>query len=131
MMGDGDANKQIVRGAYEGMATGDAQAFLGVLDPEVEVHEPPFLPYGGTHRGIEGVIAFLKQAAPLMRPGGLVVEDLIADGDTVVATLTLGLRNGADAQITEVWTLRDGKAVDLRVFWFDPAVAQAAAAATS
>ena len=124
-MADADQNKQIVRGAYEGMAAGDAKAFLGVLDPAIELHEPPFLPYGGTHRGIEGVIGFFKQAAAVVAPGKLVVQDLVADGDTVVATLTLGLRNGGEAQITEIWTLRDGKAVELRVFWFDPAVAAA------
>jgi ketosteroid isomerase-like protein len=124
-MADADQNKQIVRGAYEGMAAGDAQAFLGVLDPAIEIHEPPFLPYGGTHRGVDGVIGFLQQAAPLMRPGGLVIEDLVADGDTVVATLSLGLRNGSDAIVSETWRLRDGKAIELRVFWFDPAVAAA------
>lgn len=122
-MADAEQNKQIVRGAYEGMANGDAQAFLGVLDAEIAIHEPPFLPYGGTHRGIDGVISFFKQAAAVVAPGKLAVEDLVADGDTVVATLTLGLRNGADAEVVEVWQLRDGKAVDVRVLWFDPSVA--------
>jgi len=124
-MADAEANKQIVRSAYEGMASGDAKAFLGALDPEVEIHEPPFLPYGGTHRGQGEVIAFLKQAAGLAAPGKLVVHDLVADGDTVVALLTLGLRNGADAQVSETWRMRDGRAVELRVFWFDPEAAAA------
>ncbi|HEX6391790.1 MAG TPA: nuclear transport factor 2 family protein [Solirubrobacteraceae bacterium] len=124
-MSNTEANKQIVRGAYEGMAAGDAKAFLGVLDPAIEIHEPPFLPYGGTHRGVDGVIGFFQAAAAVVAPGKLAVEDLVADGDTVVATLTIGLRNGADAQVAEIWTLRDGKAVDVRVFWFDPEVAAA------
>ena len=119
-------NKTIVRGAYEAMAGGDARGFLGVLAADVEIHEPPFLPYGGVHRGQGEVIAFLQKAAPLVAPGKLAVEQLIADGDTVVAVLTLGLSNGTDAVVTEIWRMADGKAVELRVFWFDPALAAAA-----
>lgn len=120
-------NKQIVQGAYEAMAGGDARGFLGVLAPEIEIHEPPCLPYGGVHRGQGEVIAFLGQAAAFIAPGKLAVTSLVAEGDTVVATLTLGLKDGTDAEVTEIWRLADGKAVELKVFWFDPTAVTAAA----
>lgn len=120
-------NKQIVQGAYEAMAGGDARGFLGVLAPEIEIHEPPCLPYGGVHRGQGEVIGFMQQAGAFIAPGKLAVDALVAEGDTVVASLTLGLKDGSDAAVTEIWRLVDGKAVELKVFWFDPTVVPAAA----
>lgn len=120
-------NKEIVAGAYAAMAAGDARGFLGVLADDVEIHEPPCLPYGGVHRGKAEVVAFLQQAAPFMAPGKLQIERLVAQGDTVVAVLTLGLRDGSDALVTEIWRMVDGKAAELRVFWFDPTIVPAAA----
>jgi ketosteroid isomerase-like protein len=126
-MSSAEVNKAIVRGAYEAMAGGDARGFLGVLAPEIEIHEPPSLPYGGVHRGQGEVIAFFQKAAPVLAPGKIQVEQLVAEDDTVVAVLTLGLRDGTDALVTEIWRPRDGKAVELRVFWFDPSVVPAVA----
>jgi len=120
-------NKEIVAGAYAAMAAGNAGGFLGVLADDIEIHEPPCLPYGGVHRGQREVIAFLQQAAPFVAPGKLQIERLVAEGDTVVALLTLGLRDGSDALVTEIWRLADGKAVELRVFWFDPTLVPATA----
>lgn len=113
-------NKEIVRRAYEGMASGDVKAFLGALDQEIEIVEPDCLPYGGVYRGTDEVLAFLQQAAAVVEPGRLAIEDLLAEGDRVVAVLRLGLRDGSEALVSEHWRLRDGKAVELRVFWFDP-----------
>jgi ketosteroid isomerase-like protein len=126
-MSSAEANKQVVRGAYEAMAAGDGRGFLGVLAPDIELHEPACLPYGGVYRGPGEVIAFLQQAAAFVAPGKLAVEQLVAEGDTVVAILTLGLRDGSEALVTEIWRLVDGKAAELRVFWFDPTIVAAAA----
>jgi len=117
-----DENKQIVRSAYEGVAGGDAAAFFAALHPDVEVHEPPCLPYGGVYRGQREVIGMMREAAAHLAPGKLAIRELIAEGDSVVALLTLGLRDGSDALVTEVWRLRDGKAAALEVSWYDPTV---------
>ena len=67
------------------------------------------------------------KAAPLLDSSRLAIEELTADGDRVVALLRIPLRSGdGDAVISEHWRLRDGKAVSLQVFWFDPALASAA-----
>ena len=126
-MADAEQNKQVVKGAYEGLAGGDVKAFLGVLHPEIEIHEPDALPFGGTYRGTEEILGFMGKAAQVLAPGQLEVEHLVAEGDHVVAVIRLGLQSGGDARVTEHWLMRDGKAVEVRVFWFDPTVATASA----
>jgi hypothetical protein len=38
-------------GALEAVKAGDVEAFLSILSPEVVLHEPDYLPYGGEYRG--------------------------------------------------------------------------------
>ena len=119
-MASAEEHKQIVRSAYEEMAGGNPQPFLGSMHPEVELHEPAPLPYGGTYRGHDEVIGFMRQAAEVMEPGKLEIDELIAEGDRVVSLIRLGLKDGREVLVTEHWLFEDGKAVELRVFWFDP-----------
>ena len=113
-------NKETIRKAYEGMAGGDPKAFLGALDPEIEIHEPDPLPYGGSYKGQAEVIEFMKKAAGVMDVSRFEVEHLLAEDDRVVAVLKVGLHAGGEAHLSEHWLMRDGKAVELRVFCFDP-----------
>lgn len=124
-MADGERNKQVVQGAYEGLASGDVKAFLGALHPDVEIHEPDSLPFGGTYRGTEEVLGFMGEAAKVVAPGQLEVEKVIAEDDHVVAVIRMGLQSGDEARITEHWHMRDGKAAEVHVFWFDTALATA------
>jgi uncharacterized protein len=121
-MASAEENKEVVRGAYDGMANGNPKAFLDALHPEITIHEPDPLPYGGTYRGHAEVMEFMKGAAGVMDVSRFDVEDLVADGDTVVARLTVGLHGGGETMLSEHWTMRDGQAVELRVFCFDPTV---------
>ena len=126
-MSDPAQNKEIIKRAYEAMAQGDVRTFLAALDPQIEVREPEGLPHGGTYRGLDELKGMFAKAAPLLDSSRLAIEELTADGDRVVALLRIPLRSGdGDAVISEHWRLRDGKAVSLQVFWFDPALASAA-----
>lgn len=118
------ANKQAVEAAYAAAASGDAAGFLGALAEDITVHEPPFLPFGGTHRGVEEVVAMMRAAAATVAPEELTVESLVAEDDLVSANLTIGLRNGREVLVNETWRMRDGKAAELRVFWFDPSAVE-------
>jgi ketosteroid isomerase-like protein len=113
-------NKEIVRSAYKGMTSGNPKAFFDALDPEIEVIEPDPLPYGGTYKGQAEVMEFMKGAAGVIDGSTLEVETLTADEDRVVATLRIGVRSGGEVHLSEHWRLRDGKAIELRVFCFDP-----------
>ena len=117
-------NKQIVSDAYAALANGNPGGFLGVLAPDIEVREPDTLPHGGTYRGMDELIGMFRTAGALLDSGGTVVDSLTADDDRVVAVIRMPLRSGAaEALITEHWTLRDGKATHIHVFWFDTSIA--------
>src|SRR5262245_41612082 len=123
-----EENKKMVRSAYEEMAGGNPAPFLGALHPEeIVLHEPDPLPYGGTYRGHKEIMGFMAQAVEVMDPGRLEIDALIAEGDRVVSLIRLGLKSGGEALLTEHWVFRDGQAVELRVFWFDPTTAAAPA----
>jgi ketosteroid isomerase-like protein len=127
-MSDSAASRDIVKGAYDAILSGDFRGFLGVFDDGVVVSEPACLPYGGTFTGLDEVKAMLMKAGPVLDSGKMVVEEIVADGDHVVAMLRIPLRDGsADAVIAEYWVFRDGKAVELRVLWQDPTIVPAAA----
>jgi ketosteroid isomerase-like protein len=127
-MSDSDASRKIVADAYEAVTQGNFKGFLGVFDERIVVSEPACLPYGGTFTGVKEVIGMLGKAGPYLDSGKLVVEYLAADGDRVAALLRIPLRDGSgEATIAEHWLLRDGKAVELSVFWSDPSVVPAAA----
>lgn len=127
-MPESSQNKQIIQDAYDAMARGDVKGFLGALDPQIEVREPDALPYGGAYRGIDELIGMFAKAGPVLDSSRMVVQALTADEDRVIALLRIPLRDGTgEALISEHWRLRDGKAVELQVFWFDLSLVAAAA----
>jgi SnoaL-like domain len=81
---------QAITGVVEQMldhaANARWQALEDVLDPAFEIIEPDSLPYGGTHRGVDGYIALLRQIGELFElafePQGLYALD-----DTTVLLL--------------------------------------------
>jgi ketosteroid isomerase-like protein len=117
-------NKQIVSDAYDALASGNVKGFLGVLAPDIEVREPDALPHGGTYRGMDELMGMFGKAGPLLDSGKLLVDSLTADEDRVIAVMRMPLRSGAgEALISEHWTMRDGKAARIDVFWFDTRIA--------
>jgi ketosteroid isomerase-like protein len=116
-------NVEIVKGAYDALAGGDIQGFVGVLDPNITVREPECLPYGGTFTGLQDVLGMFGKAGPVLDSGKTVIEQLFGSGDHVAAVIRIPLRDGSgEALIAENWTMRDGKCVELDVFWRDPTI---------
>ena len=121
-----EANRALVEQAYDDFASGDVDAFLAILDPEVTWTDAEGYPYAGTYIGpdalLEGLIA---------RIGAewvdyvVVPETLVADGDRVVA---LGTYRGTykatgrsvEAPFAHVWQLADGRVVAFRQFTDGP-----------
>ena len=114
-------NVEAVQRIYEAIARRDIPAFLGALDPEVELSSPEALPYGGTYRGPQEVGekyfgGFLQHVDGDFE---LIADEYFDCGDTVIA---LGCLRGRaresrapfEAVSFMVWTLRDGKVVRQR-----------------
>ena len=114
-------NVEAVRSIYDAIARRDIPAFLGALDPGVELISPEALPYGGTYHGPQEVgekyfAGFLRNVDDDFE---LIAEEYFDAGDTVIA---LGRLRGRaresgtpfEAVSFMAWTLRDGKVVRQR-----------------
>jgi ketosteroid isomerase-like protein len=125
--------EKIVRSIYELMLRGETAAAFELVHPGFVVREADGLPYGGTYEGYEGFQRLLGAVFQTWKGAEISVEEVVGHGERVFALLTLRGRVGpADelvaTEVVEVWTVRDGKAVDLRPFYWDTArIARAAA----
>ena len=125
-------NVEAVRGIYDAIARRDIPAFLGALDPEVELTSPDMLPYGGTYRGPQEVgekyfAGFLQHVDDDFE---LIADEYFDAGHTVIAIGRLRGRARArgtpfEAASFMVWTLRDGRVVRQRYMLDTAAVLKA------
>ncbi len=110
-------NKQIVDNAYASLAAGDVPAALGAMADDIQWTEADGFPLAGTYVGpqavLEGVFMRLGEIGDDFT---VVPEQLIADGDTVVALGSYRWKHKSSGEpaavkMVHVWTLNDGKAV--------------------
>jgi ketosteroid isomerase-like protein len=112
-------NVNAVRRGYEHLRqTGEFPWEL--IDPAVEVHDPPIGPdsqvYLG-HQGMRTALANVQQSFDEVR---FEAEDFLEAGDDVVAFVRMrGRGKGSgievEARIAHLWTMRGGKGVRVRV----------------
>jgi ketosteroid isomerase-like protein len=118
-------NVKVISGIYDGFILHKSlDTLFASLHPEVVVNEAASLPFGGTFKGIAGVQDLFGQMFATWDDLEIGVEKLFDGGDQVVALLRLTARAKAtgtpvDMQLTELWTLREGKVVGLKPFYFD------------
>lgn len=110
--------KQQIKDAIEAACRGEPDAFLGLLHPQVEVHEPSYLPFGGHYRGIDSVVPVIVEVSKLIDLDTLSLQSITADEDRVVVLETVSLTgNGQKVKVIEHWQLEDGLAREIDVFW--------------
>jgi uncharacterized protein len=113
---------EAVRRGYNAFNTGDIEALLEGLDPEIVWNVPPILPEKHVYEGREGVAELLRTWRDTFDDFQLVVEEIIDVGDRVVAMAAVrgrGKGSGADVESPSfgwVWTIRDGKLLRVEVF---------------
>lgn len=126
-------NVSLVRSLYEAFAKGDVTAVLGAMDPGIVWNEAEGFPYAdrnpyvGPGAVAEGVFARLGGEWDGF---GVVLEELLDAGDTVVAT---GRYVGAyrqtgvriRAQFAHVWRLRGGRLTSFQQYTDTAQVARA------
>jgi ketosteroid isomerase-like protein len=122
-----DANTATVRAMYQAFQSGDHTALEALFadDIELEVFGPPEIPFVGKHRGHEGLKAFFETVAHhTERPDAdhvPEVQELVAQGDKVVAIGVDRIRGKATARAYDGWwvhviELRDGKVARVREY---------------
>jgi ketosteroid isomerase-like protein len=112
-------NVQVLRDGYAAFARQDVAAVLAAFDESIEWHTPDSLPFGGTHRGHEGVGAFFGALAEHWQELSVEPEEFIDGGDTIVVLArnrATGAGGSVDATVVHVWRMRDGKAVSFTEF---------------
>jgi hypothetical protein len=100
---------------------GDAGPLTDCLHPDLVVHEPPYLPYGGEYTGPDDFLNLLAEATQFIDATSVEMLDVIADGDRVVLLMSARIIGHPEpVQITEHWVLKGDKVIDVRVFWYNP-----------
>ena len=119
-------NRAIVEAAYAHFGSGDVEAFLAVLDPNVTWTDAEGYPYAGTYVGPDALLeGLLARIGAEWDAYTVVPNTYVADGDRVVA---LGTYSGTykatgrsvEAPFAHVWQLEDGKVVSFRQFTDGP-----------
>lgn len=96
------------------------EAALAGMHDDVVLEEPDFLPYGGTHHGVEGFRDVMVGASQILDLSRTTLDGVLADGEHAVRFLRVTLRDtDEEVAVAEEIRLREGKVASVRVFWFD------------
>jgi ketosteroid isomerase-like protein len=117
-----DRAKAIVKSFYDGGARGSITDFADHLDEAFELFVPAYLPWGGQFDKA-GYVALLPGVAKVLDFTRLEYLSFTGEGGHVVALIEIGVQ-GTDRTIiiSEHWDIAQGKAMRLRVAYFDPKI---------
>ena len=112
---------EALRRGYEAFNRGDYEAVLALMHPDVAVHDRPEVPDPRDYQGLEGAREAFAGVIEMFAQYEIEPVEFIDGGEHIVVVLRQrgrGLASGVDveSEIVHVWTVRDGKAVDLRAF---------------
>lgn len=117
-----ERNKVVAHAFYQAGVEGRLTSFAQYLDPDFTVTAPNYLPWGGPHKGgafFSGeILPNLPQVFDFSRFSYM---SITAEDDRVAAIINMGV-TGTDhvIKILDLWTVRNGKAVELWVAYFEP-----------
>jgi ketosteroid isomerase-like protein len=112
---------EALRKTYAAHNRKDVGAAVEIFDPEVTWIEPSHYPEGGEHHGIEAVKALLTRALAKWAEGECTPERFVAVGDKVLVVVHIHVRGKGktdfiDGEHGSVYTFRNGKAIEMRIF---------------
>lgn len=122
---------EVVLQTFRAVEQRDADGLLRLYHPEIEFHDAPSLPYGGSHYGLEAVlnanVAFAQTWDALQTEAERKMDPrVVADrGEEVVVLWRIRAVDDAgdrfDAPVLALYHVRDGKLARARMFHFDTA----------
>lgn len=136
--GEGDdekteRNRETLLSAFDSLAAGDADSFWAIFDPDVVFHEPSSLPYGGAHRGIKATQDAVSRMSGAYGQLRTTFEEILFARDIALAYQTITYRikgngNTGTMPVAELYRFKDGKVIEWRALYSDPAVLASAIA---
>jgi ketosteroid isomerase-like protein len=116
-----EKNRAIVEELYASAAAGQLDKIAGLIAADVVVDEPTYLPYGKVYNGLQEFAGLLGVIGQYLDLPSVRVNYTIADGDRVAACLSIrDVTSGEYTTFIEQSTLRDGKIVEMKLFYYDP-----------
>ena len=111
------AETEALREAYAALNRNDIPAMIDAFDPQMEWTDPG----GGTYRGRAAVQAHLSWARATWAEGRCEPERFVVAGDKIVVFVHVRVRltdstEWIDARLADVYTFRNGKAIQMRSF---------------
>lgn len=110
-----------LRAAYAAFNRGDIDAAVEPMDDRIEWSEPTEFPGGGTYYGREGVKRYLTQSRSAWAEVISEPEGFIPAGNRIVVFVHARVRpknsdEWQDVRLADVYTFRNGKAIQMRAF---------------
>jgi ketosteroid isomerase-like protein len=115
------AETEAIREAYAALNRHDIPGFVAMFDPQIERIEFAELPQGGTYRGLAAVTAHVAKGRGTWAEGGCEPQRFIVAGDRVIVFVHVRVRlkhetEWRDGRTADVFTFRNGKAIQFRTF---------------
>ena len=115
------AEIEAIKDAYAALNRNDIEGFAQILDPQIERIEPDGFPTAGTYRGLEAVKEHVSQGRSTWAEGACEPERFTVAGDKIVVLIHVRVRRKdptewIDGRIGDVFTFRNGKAIQFRTF---------------
>jgi len=110
-----------LRASYAAFNRGDIDAAVKALDAHIEWSEPVEFPGGGTYQGREGAKQYLTQSRAAWAEVISEPEEFIPAGDRIVVFVYARVRpknsnEWQEVRLADVYTFRNGKAIQMRAF---------------
>jgi ketosteroid isomerase-like protein len=116
-----ERNRQIIDAMYRAGMAGDLDGMFAYINDDVVIDEPAFLPYTGIYRGKDDLRGLWAKIFEFMDLTKITLHYMIADGDRVAACIGIpDTTTGRPTHFLEQSTLRDGKVVEMKLFYYDP-----------
>jgi ketosteroid isomerase-like protein len=114
-------NVAVVRAIYRAFARRDRDALVRDVDPSIRVYDRPLHPDASVYEGREGFLRFSETDWEAFEEVVYEPEDFLASGPYVVVPIKQRGRGktsalGIEERIVNVWKLRRGKCIELRIF---------------
>jgi ketosteroid isomerase-like protein len=112
---------ELLRRGYDAFNSGDAEPFFALLDERFVYTSRDELPGGGSFEGVATFRDRVAALADIFDEVRFEPDELIDAGDHVVAIIRWVARGRAsgvalEEALSHVWTIRDGRGVELRVY---------------